>query len=244
VEAFPGRTFLGTVLKIEPQAIVEQNVTMFPVLVHLENRDGALRPGMNAEVVIEVARRDNITTIPNAAVVSMRDAGAAATMLGLSEDAVRNAMRPAGNGGPDADNAAPAGAQQGGERPAGAGAQQGGERPAGTRQGAGGAPEGMMQRPGGGEGAMRQGGRARAGIGNGDTRMGVVFVRSGETIEPRMTVLGLNDWDNTEVIRGVEPGEEVVLISVARLQQQQQDMLNRMRERNSGPFPSAGGGRR
>jgi HlyD family secretion protein len=55
-------------------------------------------------------------------------------------------------------------------------------------------------------------------------------------------VLGLNDWDHTEVIRGLEPGEEVVLISVARLQQQQQDMLNRMRERTSGPFPGAGGG--
>jgi HlyD family secretion protein len=64
----------------------------------------------------------------------------------------------------------------------------------------------------------------------------------GETVEPRMTVLGLNDWDHTEVIRGLEPGEEVVLISVARLQQQQQDMLNRMRERTSGPFPGAGGG--
>jgi HlyD family secretion protein len=85
----------------------------------------------------------------------------------------------------------------------------------------------------------------RGGIGNGDTRMGVVFVRNGAAIEPRMAVLGLNDWDHTEVIRGVVPGDEVVLISVARLQQQQQDMLNRMRERNAGPFPAAsGGGRR
>src|SRR5690606_355907 len=88
VEAHPGRTFSGTVLKIEPQAIVEQNVTMFPVLVHLQNGDGALKPGMNAEVVIEVARREMVTTIPNAAVVSMRDAAAAGTMLGLSEEQV------------------------------------------------------------------------------------------------------------------------------------------------------------
>ncbi|MGH7448058.1 MAG: efflux RND transporter periplasmic adaptor subunit, partial [Longimicrobiales bacterium] len=99
VEAFPGRTFRGTVLKIEPQAIVEQNVTMFPVLVRLENRDGALKPGMNAEVVVEVARRENVTTIPNAAVVSMRDAAAAGTMLGMSEDQVRAALRGPGNGG-------------------------------------------------------------------------------------------------------------------------------------------------
>ena len=265
VEAFPGRTFLGTILKIEPQAIVEQNVTMFPVLVHLTNMDGALKPGMNAEVVIEVARRENVTTIPNAAVVSMRDAAAAATMLGLGEDAVRNAMRPARQ--PDAagaaDGAPAAAGEQTGERGAGAaragaqndaasadgrarsadaGAVRGAGAPTGAQPGAG-AARAMPQ--GGGDGsAMRQGGRGgRAGIGNGDTRTGVVFVRTATGIEPRMTVLGLNDWDNTEVIRGVKPSDEVVLISVARLQQQQQDMLDRMRERSSGAFPGAGGRR-
>src|SRR2546427_6212054 len=31
VDAYPNRTFDGTVLKIEPQAQVSQNVTMFPV---------------------------------------------------------------------------------------------------------------------------------------------------------------------------------------------------------------------
>jgi HlyD family secretion protein len=232
VEAFPGRTFMGTVLKIEPQAIVEQNVTMFPVLVRLENRDGALKPGMNAEVVVEVARRQDVTTIPNAAVVSMRDAAAAATMLGLTEDDVRAAMR--GGAQPDApqdrtpNGTSPAGAEQG------AVAARSGP-PVAIAQGAG-SPGAMGARQG-------AGGRNRAGIGNGDTRMGVVFVRKGNTVEPRMSVLGLNDWDHTEVIRGVQPGEEVVLISVARLQQQQQEMLNRMRERNAGPFPG-GGGRR
>jgi HlyD family secretion protein len=233
VEAFPGRTFLGTVLKIEPQAIVEQNVTMFPVLVRLENRDGALKPGMNAEVVIEVARRQNVTTIPNAAVVSMRDAAAAAALLGLSEDQVRAALRPAG---------ASAGDSAGSARRQFAGQRQAPDDGGATRGG----PAVMVQRPAGNAGgapAGRQGARSRAGIGNGDTRAGVIFVRNGDTVEPRMSVLGLNDWDHTEVIRGVVPGEEVVLISVARLQQQQQDMLNRMRERNSGPFPG-GGGRR
>jgi HlyD family secretion protein len=245
VEAFPGRTFIGRVLKIEPQAIVEQNVTMFPVLVHLENRDGALRPGMNAEVVVEVARRTDVTTIPNAAVVSIRDAAAAGTMLGLSEDQMRSALRGPGANGADGANGA---ARPDGEAANGAaadsGPQSGAQRPdgaAGRQADASGPVIAMAQREGMG-GPRETGARMRAGIGNGDTRIGVVFVRTGATIEPRMAVLGLNDWDNTEVISGVEPGEEVVLISVARLQQQQQDMLNRMRERTSGPFP--GGGRR
>src|SRR5690606_34083068 len=50
VQAYPGRTFVGSVLKIEPQAVVDQNVTMFPVLVRLDNRERLLKPGMNAEV--------------------------------------------------------------------------------------------------------------------------------------------------------------------------------------------------
>ncbi|HSJ05262.1 MAG TPA: efflux RND transporter periplasmic adaptor subunit, partial [Longimicrobiales bacterium] len=107
VEAFPGRVFRGTVTKIEPQAVVEQNVTMFPVLVHLGNEDGALKPGMNAEVVVEVARRDDAVTIPNAAVVSMRDAVAAGALFGMSEDQMRTALR-AGRAGGGQDPAAPA----------------------------------------------------------------------------------------------------------------------------------------
>ena len=51
VEAFPERTFNGTIEKIEPQAVVEQNVTMFPVIVSIDNRSGLLKPGMNAEVL-------------------------------------------------------------------------------------------------------------------------------------------------------------------------------------------------
>ena len=45
VDAYPNRPFEGTVLKIEPQATTEQNVTMFPVLVRIDNRAGLLRPG-------------------------------------------------------------------------------------------------------------------------------------------------------------------------------------------------------
>jgi HlyD family secretion protein len=279
VDAFPGRTFIGTVNKIEPQAVVEQNVTMFPVLVQLDNSDGALRPGMNGEVVIEVARKDNVVTIPNAAIVGMRDAVAAGALFGLNEETMRGMMRGGAGGGAAAQNggaspngpAAQGGAAAPGVRPdgaatPGAAAADGpgrpdsaaaGARPAGaTAQGAPaaqgapptrqGAPGGAMQRGGqggqGGPGAMGGGARGnRGGIGGGDTRMGVVFVRTETGVEPRTVVLGLNDWEYTEVIRGIEPGEEVVMISVARLQQQQQDMLNRMRQNNSGPFPGAGG---
>src|SRR5256886_7604056 len=49
VDAFAHRTFDGTVLKIEPQAQVSQNVTMFPVEVNIPNPEHLLKPGMNTE---------------------------------------------------------------------------------------------------------------------------------------------------------------------------------------------------
>jgi HlyD family secretion protein len=44
VEALPDRVFEGKVEKIEPQAVVQQNVVMFPVVVHLDNADGSSSP--------------------------------------------------------------------------------------------------------------------------------------------------------------------------------------------------------
>ena len=92
VDAFPSQPFSGTVLKIEPQAQTEQNVTMFPVLVRIDNKAGLLRPGMNAEVEVHVGRRENVLTVPNAALRTQRDVGSAAQVLGLSPEAVQTAL--------------------------------------------------------------------------------------------------------------------------------------------------------
>ncbi|HKT59912.1 MAG TPA: efflux RND transporter periplasmic adaptor subunit, partial [Gemmatimonadales bacterium] len=89
VDAFPNRTFDGTVLKIEPQAQVQQNVTVFPVLVRIHNENGLLRPGMNTEVEIHVGQRDSVLAVPNAALRTQRDVVSAAQVLGLSPDQVQ-----------------------------------------------------------------------------------------------------------------------------------------------------------
>src|SRR5262245_373849 len=85
VDAYPGRSFEGGVAKIEPLAVVEQNVTLFPVLVRLANPEDLLRPGMNADVSIEIAAREDVVAVPNAAAVSPRDARTAAATLGIEE---------------------------------------------------------------------------------------------------------------------------------------------------------------
>jgi HlyD family secretion protein len=84
VDAYPNTPFDGEVLKVEPQAETQQNVTMFPVIVRIQNRDGRLRPGMNSEVEIHVGQRDSVLAIPNASLRTQRDVNSAAEVLGLN----------------------------------------------------------------------------------------------------------------------------------------------------------------
>jgi HlyD family secretion protein len=99
VDAYPDRPFRGSVEKIEPQAVVQQNVTMFPVLVAVSNREGLLMPGMNGEVSVLVERRENVISVPNDAVRPPRDINAAAAALGLNPDSVRRQVQAQSAGG-------------------------------------------------------------------------------------------------------------------------------------------------
>jgi HlyD family secretion protein len=89
VDAYPDRRFAGMVEKIEPQAVVQQGVTMFPVLVTLDNREGLLKPGMNGEVSVLIDERVNVLAVPNDAVRNTREAVATAPLLGLDPDSVQ-----------------------------------------------------------------------------------------------------------------------------------------------------------
>lgn len=96
VASFPGTSFAGTIEKIEPQATVEQNVTLFPVLISLPNEEHLLRPGMNVEARFEVARRDEALTIPVTALRTDRDVTTTAAIIGLDETEIRGRLGEAG----------------------------------------------------------------------------------------------------------------------------------------------------
>lgn len=89
VAAYPNQPFSGAVLKIEPQAVVEQNVTMFAVLISIQNPEGLLMPGMNAEVEVSIVRRENVLTIPVMALRTERDVEATAGIIGISIEELR-----------------------------------------------------------------------------------------------------------------------------------------------------------
>lgn len=124
VDAFPDRPFQGTVEKIEPQATIQQSVTMFPVLVSIDNVAGLLMPGMNGEVSIETERRNDVLAVSNDAVRSPNEIASVATLLGLNADSVRAQLASQrtqgngaqGNGAANQSGAANAGAQNASQR--------------------------------------------------------------------------------------------------------------------------------
>jgi HlyD family secretion protein len=114
VSAFPGREFRGAVEKIEPQAVVDQNVTMFAVLIGIGNEERLLRPGMNVDAVFDVAERAAVLTLPVMALRAARDVEATAEILGLDVAEIGAAIGGEGAGHDGGRGRARGGADRGG----------------------------------------------------------------------------------------------------------------------------------
>lgn len=67
VDAYPEQTFKGNISQIRSAPIVTQNVVTYVVVVTVDNSDLKLKPGMTANVSIEVDRKDDVLKIPPAA---------------------------------------------------------------------------------------------------------------------------------------------------------------------------------
>jgi HlyD family secretion protein len=67
VDAYPTDKFEGTVTQIRLQPVVVQNVTTYGTVITVPNKQLKLKPGMTANVKIEIAKRTNALRIPNAA---------------------------------------------------------------------------------------------------------------------------------------------------------------------------------
>src|SRR5215472_11666085 len=67
VDAYPTDTFVGHVSQIRLQPVVVQNVTTYGTIVDVPNNDLKLKPGMTANLKVEISSRSNVTRISNAA---------------------------------------------------------------------------------------------------------------------------------------------------------------------------------
>ena len=66
VDAFPNRTFQGTITQVRNAPKTTSNVVTYDTIISVDNRDLKLRPGMTANVSIVVAKREGALHVPNA----------------------------------------------------------------------------------------------------------------------------------------------------------------------------------
>ncbi len=257
VDAYPNRPFRGRVLKIEPQATVTQNVTMFPVLVRIPNTSGLLKPGMNSEVEVHVGSRERVLAVPNAALRTDRDIASAAEVLGLDPEAVREEIAEARR----AEQERLAG-DQSGEAPAAEGAQTVSWRgreitlPPGVDAAAVRALQAKFEgasdmrsvfesltpqertlmrqlrdAAGGGPGGGQSGSGVDAALQGGDY---IVFTLRKGVARPVPIRTGLTDLDYSEVVAGLADGDTVLVLPSASLLASQREFQERVSNRVGG----------
>lgn len=67
VDAFPTESFTGAVQQVRLQPTTVQNVVTYQTVISVPNPQWKLKPGMTANVNIEIARKNNVLRVPNAA---------------------------------------------------------------------------------------------------------------------------------------------------------------------------------
>ena len=90
VSAYRNKKFIGVVSKIEPMSKIDQNVTTFPVLIDIENKDNLLLIGMNTDVEIEILNEEVALALPAGSLRTRKDIGSVAPLLGIKESELNN----------------------------------------------------------------------------------------------------------------------------------------------------------
>lgn len=80
VDAYPGRTFKGTVRQVRDNAVTLQNVVTYDAVIDFDNAERLVKPGMTANVTLTYARKENVLRISNVALRYKPDAAVQAAM--------------------------------------------------------------------------------------------------------------------------------------------------------------------
>jgi len=213
VEAFANLNFEGEVMKIEPQAVVQQSVTTFPVLSRIDNSGGLLLPGMNADVSIIIKERSNVLTVSNEAVRSPEDAREVIQLLGLDApvDVLQSSLVTS---------------LENPTQPASSSMRKPGDLANGNSDNGYADSREIVTK------AQSAGDIS----GDNDSRQepAVVFVFDTDgRFHAREIVTGVRDWETSEVLAGLEEGEELVLLPSTSLLRSQQDIRDRFARQNT-----------
>ncbi|MGE5175562.1 MAG: efflux RND transporter periplasmic adaptor subunit [Hyphomicrobiales bacterium] len=194
VQAYPNRTFEGTVTQVRLQSTEEENVVNYTVVVGVDNRSGVLLPGMTATVDFIVAEAHDVLKVPNTALRFRATPEMIAAVRGAGGDSTwarRMAERRA-NGGAGGGEGAAGGSRTG---PFGAGGR-------GSAGGFGGFGSGGGA---GGGGANGTSGRGRLWtVKNG--KLEILRVHTGASDGTSTEVSGDSLREGTQVIAGIAVG--------------------------------------
>jgi len=96
VDAFPEERFSGQVVQVRIAPSTTDNVVTYTVVIHVDNSDLKLKPGMTANVSIKTDSRSGVLRLP-AAALRFRPSQDLLKAMGISED-VRPSGRPLAGG--------------------------------------------------------------------------------------------------------------------------------------------------
>jgi HlyD family secretion protein len=122
VDAYPGEPFRGAIRDIRNAPQVVQNVVTYDAVIDVSNPDLKLKPGMTATVSVVTDRRNDVLTVPNAALRFRPDgAGPPGGAPGQGGANAGGGQRERGQGGAGGQRERRSGAQRGGgdDEPAG-----------------------------------------------------------------------------------------------------------------------------
>ena len=128
VQAYPNRTFNGTVQQVRLQSTTQDNVVNYTVVISVTNQDGKLLPGMTATVSFLTGSAKNALLVPNAA-LRFRATPDMMAQVGMAQRRTTGASASAGA----STGASASAAGFSGQRTGGYGAARGGSPNGGAR---------------------------------------------------------------------------------------------------------------
>ncbi len=244
-DAFPDDRFEGRVIRIAPQGVTQQNVTSFDVIVQVRNENAKLKAGMSTSVDIEVFNRHGVLLAPNEALKDPNSDQGKALMaegnLTIPKEPAKEAgkEKTADQSGNDRQsfrermqkmspeerekyraqmaqrfqNMSPEEREQMRQR-------------MGSGQGGGGQMQ-LFAGPGA-ESSTRP--RRQAQVSNeNDVRWRVTVVRDSGAFKPRLVKAGPSNFDKTEILEGLNEGDELQVTTISRAKLAAEQMNERMR---------------
>lgn len=240
VDAFPTEDFTGDVTQVRLQSTTVQNVVTYQTVIDVPNPGLKLKPGMTANVNIEIARRADVIRVPNAA---LRFRPTAETFEALGQTAPPSGVggRRGAGGGADTRNAQPAPTPATRQQPATQQRPTGQQRAAAQTAQQGETPQAVPQADSAAPASGATTFDALFGPLTQTESFGQVWLNAGGKLQRMRLHLGITDGQQTELIDALD-GElqedtEVVMNVITGSVRQTPTVLG------GGAFPGLSGGR-